>query len=95
MRSQGGRYVISGLAAVTLDGWASATVRARVAFFRSLAPSMDKGCTEWLLDGREFSYTVITNSDMQAGDLASRFDVILFAADHRGRHGRRWRARPR
>lgn len=97
VRAQGARYVIAGIAAGTLDGWAnalglraehvaaadaaSAPVRARIALYRSLAPSMDEGWTEWLLDGQEFAYTVITNSDMQAGDLGSRFDVILFASD--------------
>ncbi len=96
VRAQGGRYVISGVAAGTLDGWAnalglraerltpdaaSAPVRARIALFRSLVPSMDEGWTEWLLDGQEFSYTVITNSDLQAGELTSRFDVMIFASD--------------
>jgi hypothetical protein len=94
---EGGRYVVSGVATPKLEGWAtelglraerragvgagSAVVRARVALFKTLAPSMDEGWTEWLLDQYEFKYTVITNADVLAGDLGSRFDVILFASD--------------
>ena len=94
---EGGRYVVSGVAQARLEGWAnelslraerragagvaSAQVRGRVAVYKSLAPSMDEGWTEWLLDEHEFRYTVITNADFQAGNLGERFDVILFASD--------------
>ncbi len=97
VRAQGGRYVVSGVAAATLEGWASALglraervagadagaarVGGRVALFRSNAPSMDEGWTEWLLDQHEFAYTVITNSDVIAGDLGERFDVVILASD--------------
>ena len=90
-----GRYVLSGVAPARLEGWAGelslraerragaegAPTARRVAVYKSLAPSMDEGWTEWLLDQFEFKYTIITNADVQAGDLASRFDVILFASD--------------
>ena len=93
----GGRYVVSGVAWAKLEAWAtelslraerrvgfdpaSASVRSRVALYKSLSPSMDEGWTEWLLDQFEFKYTVITNTDFAAGDLGARFDVILFASD--------------
>ncbi len=90
-----GRYVVSGVASARLEGWANelsmraerragadgAVTARRVALYKSLAPSMDEGWTEWLLDQYEFKVTTITNADFQAGDLAGRFDVILFASD--------------
>ena len=92
-----GRYVVSGVAPARLEAWAgelslraerrtgadagSAVVLSRVALYKSLSPSMDAGWSEWLLDQYEFRYTVITNADFQAGDLGTRFDVILFASD--------------
>ena len=95
VHADGGRYVVSGVEPGKLDGWANelslraehraaaegAAVGRRIALYKSLAPSMDEGWTEWLLDQYEFKYTVITNADFQAGDLGSRFDVILFASD--------------
>ncbi|MHB1094864.1 MAG: M14 family metallopeptidase [Gemmatimonadaceae bacterium] len=97
VHAEAGRYVVSGVAASKLEGWAnelslraerrsapaagSGVVRGRVAIYKSLAPSMDEGWTEWLLDQYEFKYTAISNADVQAGDLASRFDVIIFASD--------------
>jgi hypothetical protein len=42
---------------------------------------MDEGWIEWLLDQYQFRYTVITNADVQAGDLGARFDVVLIASD--------------
>jgi ribosomal protein S18 acetylase RimI-like enzyme len=42
---------------------------------------MDEGWTEWLLDQYGFSYTVIAPADIRSGDLASRFDVMVFASD--------------
>ena len=100
VRVQGGRYAVSGVATATLDGWAnslglrvertagtdatSAEARPRIALYRALAPSMDEGWTEWLLDQHEFRYTVISDADVRVGDLNARFDVILFASDRAG-----------
>ena len=99
VRVQSGRYVVSGVAAAKVEGWANAlslraervtadaasgAVRPRVALFRSLAPSMDEGWTEWLLDQYEFRYTVISPADFQGGTLGDRFDVIIFASDRAG-----------
>ena len=42
---------------------------------------MDEGWTEWLLDQYGFRYTVIAPADVRAGDLSSRYDVILMASD--------------
>ncbi len=63
---------------------AGATVRNRVAIYKSWTASMDEGWTEWLLDSWGFKYTILTNSDIQAGDLNAKYDVILFASDRAG-----------
>jgi hypothetical protein len=61
-----------------------AAVRNRVAIYKSFTASMDEGWTEWLLDSWGFKYTILNNSDIQAGDLNSKYDVILFASDRAG-----------
>ncbi len=93
---RGGRYLVSGLAPARADGLAaelfvrgervaasarSAVVRPRIAIFKPWTASMDEGWTQWLLDQYGFTYTVLTNADIQAGDLGARYDVILIASD--------------
>ena len=56
-------------------------VAKRLAIFKPWTASMDAGWTEWLLDQYEIPYTAITNADVRAGDLVSRFDAILIASD--------------
>ncbi len=90
-----GRYLVSGIAPTTLTEWVtelavqaervalpanSRAVRSRIAIYKPWTASMDEGWTEWLLDQYGFKYTVITNADVIAGDLASRFDVVLLAS---------------
>jgi hypothetical protein len=98
-KGQGRRYVVSGVPMSRLEGWArdlslraervspkSAAIpatRLRIAVFKPWTASMDEGWTEWLLDRYGLSYTVIAPVDVQSGDLASRFDVILMASDSR------------
>ncbi len=58
------------------------SVRGRAsAAYKPWTASMDEGWMEWLLDQHGFKYSVITNADIQAGDLGARFDVILIASD--------------
>ena len=91
-----GAYVVSGLVAARADALArelfvhgvrtapstrAAVVRPRIAVYKPWTASMDEGWTQWLLDQYDFKYTVLTNADIQAGDLGSRFDVILIASD--------------
>jgi len=96
-RGQGARYVVSGVPMSRLEGWARelslraermpgggapvAASRLRIAVFKPWTASMDEGWTEWLLDQSGFRYTVIEPADVRAGDLASRFDVLLLASD--------------
>ena len=49
----------------------------RIGIYVSYIPSMDEGWTRWLLDQFEFPYTRIYDKDVRAGNLNSRFDVIL------------------
>jgi len=44
---------------------------------------MDEGWTRWLLEMYEFDFTSLRNADVRAGDLGSRYDVIVIA-DMRG-----------
>jgi hypothetical protein len=90
-----GRYVVSGVAAAKANAWAEelalraertsaaagGPVARRVAIYKPWTASMDEGWTEWLLDQYDLEYTTITNADIRAGDLALRFDVILFASE--------------
>jgi hypothetical protein len=49
----------------------------RIGIYNSYIPSMDEGWTRWLLDQFEFPYTRIYDKDVRAGNLNSRFDVIV------------------
>jgi hypothetical protein len=40
---------------------------------------MDEGWTRWVIERYEFPYTTLHNADIRAGNLADRFDAILFA----------------
>jgi hypothetical protein len=103
---QSGKYLVGGVAAATLDGWArdlwvqgtrvgasaaAAAVRApsRIALYKAAPGNMDQGWTEWLLDTHDFKYTLIAPSDLRAGNLSSRFDVIIFASQGLGGGGGR------
>ncbi|HEX8724256.1 MAG TPA: M14 metallopeptidase family protein [Gemmatimonadaceae bacterium] len=93
---QGGRYLVSGLAPAkaaalaaelyvrgerVAGGAGAVAVRPRIAIYKPWTASMDEGWTQWLLDQYDFKYTVLTNADIQAGDLSSHYDVILMASD--------------
>jgi hypothetical protein len=73
VRFENGRYRIG---AAT-----GAPVARRIALYKPWTASMDEGWTEWLFDQYGFRYTTISNADVRAGELASRFDVIVFASD--------------
>jgi hypothetical protein len=45
--------------------------------------NMDEGWTRWLLEDFAFPYTSIMDSDIVAGELERRFDVIILPADSR------------
>jgi hypothetical protein len=51
----------------------------RIGLYQSFNANMDEGWTRWLLEEFGFAYTTLHNADIQAGDLKSRFDTIVFA----------------
>ena len=94
--SRGGRYVVSGISDVKASEWVSelslhaerittaasqAAVRPRIGVYKPFTASMDEGWSEWLLDEYGFKYATITNADVRAGNLGTRFDVVLMASD--------------
>ena len=96
MRYTEGHYVVSGAGASKVNQWADelslhaersgavaggVPVAKRLGLYKPWTASMDEGWTEWLLDQYDMRYTTLTNADVRAGDLASRFDVILIASD--------------
>ena len=94
--SRGARYLIAGVGAAKVDGWVNdlalraerrapsttaALVKPRIAVFKPWTASMDEGWLEWLLDQYGFTYSVITNADVQGDELGARFDVVMMASD--------------
>ena len=96
--SGGGRYWVSGLsgsqAQALVDDLAlqaargSATGptlrRPRVGLYRPWNASMDEGWTRWLLERYDFEFQNLRNSDVHAGDLRDRYDVIVLPAERPG-----------
>jgi hypothetical protein len=49
----------------------------KLGLYKSWSPSMDEGWTRWVLEQFGFDYTSITDADIRAGNLDSRFNVII------------------
>jgi hypothetical protein len=60
------------------EGW-HRVARPRIGLYQSFNADMDEGWTRWLLEQFGFAYATLRNSDIQAGNLKSRFDTIVFA----------------
>jgi hypothetical protein len=56
----------------------------RVGLYRPWQASMDEGWTRWIMEMYDFDFTNLYNADVRAGQLRSRYDVIILA-DIRGR----------
>jgi hypothetical protein len=88
---RGGRYLVSGLAettarrlveelALTAERTSASgrkLSRPRLGLYKPWRTSMDEGWTRWLLERYEFAFANLTNTEIIAGDLRRRFDVIL------------------
>lgn len=55
----------------------------RIGLYRPWAASMDEGWTRWTMEMYDFDFTNLYNPDVRAGELRSRYDVIILA-DIRG-----------
>ena len=49
----------------------------RLGLYKPWTANMDEGWTRWVLDTHEFDYNNLTNAEMRAGDLATRYDAII------------------
>ncbi len=100
----GARYVVTGLDAAKADAWAkelwitaertsspppAANSPTRIALYKSQPGVMDEGWTEWLFDTFNAKYTLITPNDLRAGNLGSKFDVIVVGSQGVGGRGGR------
>ncbi len=61
-----------------IDFWRAAKKTSRIALYKSYVPAIDEGWTRWLLEDFGFAYQNVLNPDIDAGNLRSRFDVIVF-----------------
>jgi hypothetical protein len=65
-------------AGVTVPVW---KLRApRIGLYQPWTASMDEGWTRWLLEQYDFPYTTLHDAEIRAGNLAEKFDVIVFAS---------------
>ena len=88
-----GHYVINGLpgavrSALVSDlhlragsggGGGRALAKPKIGLYRPWNASMDEGWTRWLLEAYDFDFSSLYNSDVLAGGLRDRYDVILVA----------------
>ncbi len=59
------------------DDFAPVLTRKRVGMYQPFGGNMDEGWTRLILDRNEFDYTTLEPEDVAAGNLKSRFDVIV------------------
>ncbi|MEM7582425.1 MAG: M14 metallopeptidase family protein [Acidobacteriota bacterium] len=90
---ESGQYAISGLNAAKSNAMvrdlalqarrAGATgtelTRPRIGLYQPWDPSIDEGWTRWLLERYDFEITSLSNAEIVASNLQSRFDVIVIA----------------
>ena len=56
-----------------------AVARPRIGLYRPWSASIDEGWTRWLLEVYGIEHSSLRNADVRAGELRSRYDVILLA----------------
>ena len=57
----------------------TAIKRPRIGLYRPWAANSDEGWTRWLFETYEIDHTSLYNADVKAGNLKSRYDVIVIA----------------
>jgi hypothetical protein len=75
------RELVADLRLQARGGSATGTevARPRVGLYRPWNASMDEGWTRWLLETYDFAFTSLYNADVRAGQLRTRYDVIVIA----------------
>jgi hypothetical protein len=48
-----------------------------IGLYKSWVANMDEGWTRWVLEQYDFSFKILTDADIRAGDLHKKFDVII------------------
>jgi len=71
------------------SGGTTVSAPTRIAVFKSSPGVMDEGWTEWLFDTFGAKYTLITPTDIRAGNLGAKYDVIVTASQGIGGGGGR------
>lgn len=56
----------------------------RIGLYQPWTTSMDEGWTRYVLDTFEYDYTTVHNADILAGNLADRYDCIVFPSIRAG-----------
>ncbi|HET9011287.1 MAG TPA: M14 family zinc carboxypeptidase [Gemmatimonadaceae bacterium] len=70
--------IAPGLSAGSCAGAAASACRPRrIAVYRSWSATEDEGWTRWVLDRYGVPFTSLTDSDVRAGDLGARYDVVV------------------
>jgi len=58
--------------------------RPRLGMYRPWSPSMDEGWTRWLFEQYGYAFTNLRDSDVHAGQLHARYDVIVLPSERPG-----------
>src|SRR2546426_396798 len=53
----------------------------RIAMYKSYVASMDEGWTRFIFENYDFPFASIVDKDMRAGDLRSKYDVIIIPGE--------------
>jgi hypothetical protein len=60
-------------------------VRARAGLYKPWVETVDEGWTRWVLEQYEFPYASVSDAEMRAGNLRSRFDVLILPSQQADR----------
>ncbi len=63
--------------ALVIQGRVRSESVVRVGLYKNYLPSMDEGWTRWSFDQYRFPYISLYHSDIRAGNLRAKFDVII------------------